>query len=70
MTSGEQLLYRRMIYIDRKGVPGMSDRKLSKPDFETLARFRYQLRKFLRLAVAGNPTILIPFFVHGPSLIQ
>lgn len=30
----------------------------------------YSLRKFLRLAVAGNPTILIPFFVHGPSLIH
>lgn len=30
----------------------------------------YSLRKFLRLAVAGNPTILIPFFVTGSSLIR
>ncbi len=29
----------------------------------------YSARKFLRLAVAGNPTILIPFFVTGGSLI-
>lgn len=28
----------------------MSDRKLSKIDFETLARFRYQLRRFLRFS--------------------
>lgn len=28
----------------------MSDRKMSKSDFETLARFRYQLRKFLRFS--------------------
>jgi len=50
MTSEEHFLYQRMIYIDCMGVPGMSDRKLSKPDFETLARFRYQLRKFLRFS--------------------
>lgn len=30
----------------------------------------YSLRKFVRLAVAGNPTILIPLFVTGPSLIR
>jgi DNA-binding MarR family transcriptional regulator len=28
----------------------MSDRKMSKADFETLARFRYQLRRFLRFS--------------------
>ncbi|ODU58408.1 MAG: MarR family transcriptional regulator [Comamonadaceae bacterium SCN 68-20] len=28
----------------------MSDRNMSKSDFETLARFRYQLRKFLRFS--------------------
>ena len=30
----------------------------------------YSLRKFLRLAVAGNPTVLIPFFVTGASLMR
>lgn len=39
-----------MIYIGREGIPVMSDRKMSKSDFETLARFRYQLRKFLRFS--------------------
>ena len=28
----------------------MSNRKMSKTDFETLARFRYQLRRFLRFS--------------------
>ena len=28
----------------------MSDRKMSKADFETLANFRYQLRRFLRFS--------------------
>ena len=28
----------------------MSDRKMSKTDFETLARFRHQLRRFLRFS--------------------
>lgn len=28
----------------------MSERKMSKSDFETLARFRYQLRRFLRFS--------------------
>ena len=28
----------------------MSDRRLSKTDFETLARFRYQLRRFMRFS--------------------
>jgi len=43
-------MYHSMIYIEREGIPTMSDRKMSKSEFETLARFRYQLRKFLRFS--------------------
>lgn len=43
-------MYHRVIYIGREGIPAMSDRKMLKSDFETLARFRYQLRKFLRFS--------------------
>lgn len=31
-------------------MPAMSDRRLSRSDFERLAHFRYQLRKFLRFS--------------------
>ncbi len=30
----------------------------------------YGLRKFMRLAIAGNPTILIPLYAGGPSLLK
>lgn len=30
----------------------------------------YALRKFVRLAIAGNPTILIPFFADGPAVLH
>ncbi|MGL5852288.1 MAG: nucleotidyltransferase domain-containing protein [Phycicoccus sp.] len=30
----------------------------------------YSLRKFMRLAVAGNPTVLIPLFASGRSLLR
>ncbi len=43
-------MYHSMIYIEREGIPTMSNRKMWKSDFETLARFRYQLRKFLRFS--------------------
>jgi DNA-binding MarR family transcriptional regulator len=36
--------------ISDKKVMHMSDRKMSKADFETLANFRYQLRRFLRFS--------------------
>ena len=30
----------------------------------------YSLRKFMRLALQGNPTVLIPFFVEGDNVVS